>query len=196
MLRTSILLIVTALLTCCTSGNFLGQSRPLQVHSLGPQQKLLDCSSPIAASMPSDSSEGELWITNIPLDLLGSGNLESEQIIRNEVLWIIQMQVLWIPSPGKTPLVSTSTNMTIKQIIIAEDGVGVYVGGGFGWPTGSPENGMSINMEDATLVLQSSRGRFVDALKPAATMVGFIHAPADATLVRKISACAARYSNN
>ena len=188
MLRTSILLIVTALLTCCTSGNFLGQSRPLQVHSLGPQQKLLDCSSPIAASMTSDSSEGELWITNIPLDLLESGNFESGHIIR--------MELLWTPSPGKTPLVSTSTNVSIKQIIISGDEVGVYVGAGFGWPTGSPESGMSISMEDATLVLQSSTGRFDNKLKPAATMVGFVHAPADATLVRKISACAARYSNN
>ena len=196
MLRNSILLIISALLTCCTSWNFLGQSRPLQVHSLGPEQVLLDCSSPIAASMPSDSSEGELWLTNIPLDLLESGNLESGQIIRNEVLWIIRMQVLWIPSPGKTPLVSTSTNVTIKQIIISGDEVGVYVGAGFGWPTGSPENGMSINMEDATLVLQSSTDRFVNALKPAATMIGFINAPADTTLARKISAYAARYTNN
>ena len=188
MLRNSILLIVSALLTCCTSGNFLGQSRPLQVHSLGPEQNLLDCSCPIAASIPSASSEGELWLTNIPLDLLESGNFESGQIIR--------LQVRWIPTPGKTPLASTSTNVTIKQIIIAGDEVGVYVGAGFGWPTGSPENGMSISMEDATIELQSSTDRFDNLLKPAATMNGFIHAPADATLARKISACAARYTNN
>ena len=124
MLRNSILLIVSALLTCCTSGNFLGQSRPLQVHSLGPEQNLLDCNCPIAASIPSASSEGELWLTNIPLDLLESGNFESGQIIR--------LQVLWIPTPGKTPLASTSTNVTIKQIIIAGDEVGVYVGAGKG----------------------------------------------------------------
>lgn len=187
MLQNSFLLISCMFLTGCTGGNFLGQSRPLQVHSLGREQVLLDCSSSIAASMPSVSNEGELWLTNIPLDLLESGNVESGQIIR--------MQVLWTPSPGKTPLVPTSTNVSIKQIIISGDEVGVYVGAGFGWPTSSITDGISISMEDATIELQSATDRFADLLTPA-TMVGYIHAPTDAPLARKISAYAERYSKN
>jgi hypothetical protein len=158
----------------------------LQVHSLGPEQHLLNCSSSIAASISSTKSEGEIWLTNIPLDLLESGNFESGLIIR--------LQVLWSPTPGKTPLASTSTNVNIKQIVIAGDQVGVYVGAGFGWPTGSPESGLSISMEDATIELQESTDYFKDLLTPA-TMIGYIHAPADIALARKLADYADRYTN-
>ncbi len=187
MLRISFLFILTTLVASCTGGNFLGKTHALQVHSLGPKQLLLSCDCTILASMPSPGTDGELWATDIPLELLESGNFDSGQIIR--------MQVLWVPTPGRTPLASTSTNVTIKQIIISGDEVGVYVGAGYGWPSGSPEKGLSIHMEDATIELQSSTSDFVDLLTPA-TMTGAIHAPANTTLSRKLSAYAERYSTN
>ena len=187
MLRNSFLFILLIFLSGCSNGNFLGNQQVLQVHSLGPEELLLHCDFNVLASLPSSGTEGELWATDIPLDLLESGNFESGQII--------QMQVLWIPTPGKTPLAPTSTNITIKQIIISGDESGVYVGAGYGWPTGSPQEGLSIHMEDATIELQSSTLNFSDLLTPA-TMVGYIHAPADTTIARKLSAIAEQYTIN
>jgi hypothetical protein len=186
MFRVSIAWIFSFLLFGCSGSNFLGQAQTLQVHSLGPQKLLLDCSCQITACMPTTATEGEIWATDIPLDLLKSGNFESGQIIR--------FQVLWLPSPGKTPLASTSTNISIKQIIISGDEVGIYIGAGYGWPSGSPEDGLSITMEDATIQLQSSTPRFKDLLTPA-TMIGFIHAEANTPLARQIAAFANRYTN-
>ncbi len=187
MLRNSFLFIFIIFLTGCSNVNFLGNNQALQIHSLGPDQLVLHCNFNVIASMSSSGTEGELWATDIPLDLLEAGNFDSGQIIR--------MQVLWIPSPGKTPLESTSTNITIQHIIISGDESGVYVGAGYGWPTGSPEKGLSINMEDATIELQSSTSNFSDLLTPA-TIVGFIHAPSDKTIARKLSALAQRYTHN
>jgi hypothetical protein len=186
MLRISFLFIHTIFLLGCSNGNFLPNNKALEVHSLGPEQLVLHCDFEVVVSMPSSGTEGEIWATDIPIDLLESGEFESGQII--------QMQVLWIPTPGKTPLASTSTNITINQIIISGDERGVYVGAGYGWPSGTPEEGISINMEDATIELQSSTANFSDLLTPA-TMVGYIHAPTNTTIARKLSAIAARYSN-
>lgn len=186
MSRSSLTSLLIFLLAGCSGSNFLGQTQTLQVHTLGPQKLLLDCSCQITASMPSSATEGELWATNIPLHLLESGNFESGQIIR--------FQVLWLPTPGKTPLAPTSTNISIQQIIISGDEVGIYVGAGYGWPSGSPTEGLSITMEDATIELQSSTARFKDLLTPA-TMIGFIHGEADTQLARKIAAFADQYSN-
>ena len=187
MRRISFLFLLTFFLTGCSSEHFLGSSQVLEVHSLGPEQLLLPCDYKTIASMPSSGTEGELWATDIPLEALENGNFDSGQILR--------MQVLWIPASGKTPLASTSTNITIMQIIISGDATGVYVGAGYGWPSGSPEKGLTIHMEDATIELQSSTDNFSDLLTPA-TMVGSIHAPANTTLARKLAAYAERYSKN
>ena len=184
MLRLSFVL-VFAVLGGCATEQFLGQTQPLQTHSLGLNKKILLCNSTISASMPNMLSEGELLFTDIPLDLLDSGNFHSGQILR--------LQLLWIPTPGKTPLSSTSTNVSIEQIIIADGEVGVYAGAGFGWPSGSIEEGLSISMEDATIVLQSSTSNFKDELEPAATMIGQIYAPANIELAEHISAYATAY---
>lgn len=184
MLRSS-LLVVLVLITGCTGGNFLSQTQPLQTHSLGLQQLVLDCNCPISASMQNTATEGELWITDIPLTLLESGEFESGQILR--------LQVLWLPIPGKTPLASSSTNIAIKQIIFSGDDVGVYIGAGFGWPTISPEEGLAITMEEATIALQSSTVHFDDLLTPA-TMVGHVYAPENTTLARQLSAYADAYT--
>jgi hypothetical protein len=184
MLRTSTLALFF-LCYGCTNGSFLGQDQGLELHSLGPEQLQLHCDSTIAAAMPSTTTEGELWATNIPVPQLESGEFESGQITR--------MQVLWIPMPGKTPLASTSTNITITQYVFSGDEVGVYIGAGYGWPSGSPEEGLSILMEDATVELQSSSPNFLDLMTPS-TMRGHIYAKANPKLARKIAAHARQYS--
>ncbi len=180
----SSLLSILAFLSGCTNANFFGESLPLQTQSLGLEKLVLLSNCPITASMPNEANEGELWLTDIPIDLLESGEFENGQIVR--------MQVLWLPTPGKTPLASTSTNVSIKQIIFSNGEIGVYAGAGFGWPSGSPEEGLSIYMEDATMVLLSSTSQFDDLLTPA-TMVGHIHARADTILARQISSYANAY---
>ena len=127
------------------------------------------------------ANEGDVWMTDIPLDQLVEGNFLNGQIIH--------LQVLWTPVAGKTPLASTSTNLSIEHIIIADGRVGIYGGGGYCWMSGNPEKGMQLYIEDATIAIQEQSNGFLDLLTPA-TMNGRVRSVPDQTTARQIATAA------
>ena len=161
-----------------------GNASSLQLQSIGKNQMVLpvDCATVVCAE--GFANEGDIWITDIPMDNLQSGNIRNGQIIR--------IQLLWFPKAGKTPLAETSTNFVIEHIIIAEGEVGIYGGGGYCWPKGTPENGMTLKIEDATIAIQQNSQHFADLLTPA-TLNGTVIGKADKETARLISAAAQRF---
>ena len=71
--------------------------------------------------------------------------------------------------------------------MISDGEFGIYEGGGFGYPLGTPEDSsMVLNIESATLQLAKSTSGFVDLLSPA-VLSGTFNGACDkntATLVR------------
>jgi len=124
------------------------------------------------------ANDGDVWMTDIPLDKLESGEFTNGQIIH--------LQVLWKPVAGKTPLNSLSTNLSITYTIISEGNVGIYGGGGFCWMSGTPATGMNLNIEDATIALQQKNAGFNDLLTPA-TMLGHVQAVPDNEKARRLA---------
>lgn len=179
-----ILFTLVLLLAGCASGGGFAQKSTVQVQSRGMNSVILlaNCSTIVCTS--GFANEGEIWMTDIPIDELTQGNSPDGQIIH--------LQLLWTPVAGKTPLASTSTNLAIKHIIIADGEVGVYGGGGYCWPKGSPSSGMRLDIEEATIALQNrSSSRFIDLLTPA-TMTGELTSRPDAITARQIATAARR----
>ena len=142
---------------------------------------LADCTTIVCTA--GFANEGEIWMTDIPIDELAKGNSPNGQIVH--------LQVLWNPVAGKTPLASTSTNLVIRHIIIADGEVGVYGGGGYCWSKGSPSEGMKLDIEEATIAIQDRSPGFSDLLTPA-TMTGDLTSRPDDVTARQIATAARR----
>ena len=101
-----------------------------------------------------------LLLSTVPLDAFRNDEVESAQVIA--------IHLLWEPWPGRTPVNPEATNLMIRHVVIAQGEIGVYGGGGFGWPTGTPgETGLGIAIENSNVSLLDSTPGFRDLLTPA-----------------------------
>ena len=180
-LFTLVLLLISLISSCTSGGVITNHSSSLEVYSMGLNQVVLriDCTTIVCTK--GFANEGDIWMTDIPMEDLLAGEFTNGQIIH--------LQVLWTPVAGKTPLASTSTNLSIEHIIIADGNVGVYGGGGYCGLSGNPERGMQLNIEDATIAIQKQSSGFDDLLTPA-TMNGQVRSVPDKTIARQIATAA------
>jgi len=145
-------------------------SRELVTESLGDSPTALDFTFPFAW-YEVDSAQTSLFLSDIAPEQLVSGEPLTGQIAH--------IQVMWLPRPGWTPARKGCTNVVIRLLVLSEGEVGLYGGGGFGWPwdePGDPTLGMQIYASSLSL-LEKTEG-FVDLLSPA-QMTGVCDAPLD-----------------
>ena len=129
-----------------------------------------------------------VWMTDIPDEKLMSGDFTSGQILH--------VEMLFEPRPGWTPIDSTATNLAIRYILIADGQVGIYEGGGFGYPIGTGQSSsMTLRIDKATMQLSRSTVDFVDLLSPA-ELNGTFSGPCDTTEVERISNVVNQYITN
>ena len=102
-----------------------------------------------------------------PEELAAAGDLTGQ---------VINIQLLWEPRPGYTPLDPTTTNVSIRLLVFSKGEVGMYGGGGFAWPRGTPgETDMQLRMTGSNLSLIAKTKGFVDLLSPG-EMLGSVDA--------------------
>ena len=117
-------------------------------------------------------------LSTVPLERLQADDFESAQIV--------SISYLWKPRAGRTPVSRQATNLMIRHVVlVGRTEVGVYGGGGFGWPRGAPgDDGFGIDISGSSLTLIDSTDGFKDLLSPAAAS-GSVGGPLDAkTAVR------------
>jgi len=101
-----------------------------------------------------------LLLSTVPLEAFRNDEVESAQVIA--------IHLLWEPWPGRTPVNAEATNLMIRHVVIAQGEIGVYGGGGFGWPKGTPgRTGLGIGIENSSVALLDSTPGFRDLLTPA-----------------------------
>jgi len=80
-----------------------------------------------------DESTADIYLSDIPLDRLAA--TDSLDDLTGS---IIELHMFVNPKPGKTPIETTASSVTIRQVILAGGQIGLYGGGGFLFPNGSP----------------------------------------------------------
>ena len=101
-----------------------------------------------------------LWLSDLTSTQLKSGDFQDGQILH--------VEMLFPPRAGETPIDPDATNLSIRYIVISGGTVGLYEGGGFGFPIGGHQDGeMSLRIEPSGLTLAESTEGFVDLLSPA-----------------------------
>ncbi|MCH2153628.1 MAG: hypothetical protein MK089_09845 [Phycisphaerales bacterium] len=119
-----------------------------------------------------------VWMTDLSNDQLESGNLPDGQIMH--------VELLFTPRPGWTPIDATATNLAIRYILITNGEVGIYEGGGFGFPIGSgSSSSMTLRIEGASMQLSRSTVGFVDLLSPA-ELSGTFSGPCNTAEVERV----------
>jgi hypothetical protein len=132
----------------------------LQVHRVAPDPATMKLRFHTGVCMSDPLVETSIWMTDLPLDALAAGDVKDGLILH--------VELLFRPRPGYTPLDATATNLAIRYIVLSRGEVGIYQGGGYGYPVGSLEGGsMSLNIQNASLSLGDHTAGFVDLLTPA-----------------------------
>jgi len=99
---------------------------------------------------------------------------------------VVHMHLLWRPKAGSTPMDSTATNLSIRQVVFSNGQVGVYGGAGFATVKGEPgDELMSLEIKEASLDLLESTPGFVDLLSPA-RLTGTLTAQQDLMRTRRL----------
>lgn len=118
-----------------------------------------------------EKADTELILSTVSLEDLQAGNFQSAQVIH--------AQLLWTPWAGRTPVNKMATNLVIRHVILVDDEVGVYGGGGFAWPRGTPgKTGLGLDVTGSSISLLESTEGFRDLLSPA-ELRGWIGGPLD-----------------
>ena len=144
-----------------TAYNWVGGiATGMRVESISAKPVHLATDFPTAVCATDPYVEGTIWLTDIPMGNLTSGQVETGQILH--------IELLWTPRPGYTPIDYEATNISVRYILVSNGEYGIYEGGGFGYPLGTPESSsMVLNIEGVTLQLAESTEGFVDLLSPA-----------------------------
>ncbi len=159
----------------------------------------------VAYSHP-DTTGADIFLTNLPLDRLADPNDALGGLVGS----LVHVHLFLVPSAGDTPISRTACNVTVRMLVLADgagsadiasDGgfggrIGLYSGGGFVLPSGSPGDGSyGGSMFGASMRLAASSSGFVDPLSPA-EMTGSFRAPLKPDMAQALMARLNRTSDS
>jgi hypothetical protein len=155
---------------------------------LGDRAVKLD-SSFVTGHFALEPAQTTVVLSSIPYQSLAEGTASDGQFLH--------IEVLWRPKAGATAIDATSTNLSIRLVVLSKGEVGVYAGGGFGWIEDGTEadEGIGIDIVGSVLSLEEKTPGFIDLLSPA-TMLGEIGAVKDADRARAYRRAASQLVTN
>ncbi|TVQ64208.1 MAG: hypothetical protein EA379_02400 [Phycisphaerales bacterium] len=123
-----------------------------------------------------DPNSANIYLSDLSLDAITTTAPESLDAVAGNILHV---RMFIRPRAGQTPIDFDASNITIRHIVLAPGAMGVYGGGGFLLPSGSPE-GRSFGgrIRRATLRLTEASIAFSDRLGPV-ELSGRINATRD-----------------
>lgn len=136
-----------------------------------------------------ESAQTTVVFSDIPYDELARGTAKNGQFLH--------IEVLWRPKAGRTPTEPTSTNLSIRLVVVSNGEVGVYGGGGFAWVTKGHdyEDELGLEITGSTIALLDKTPGFVDLLSPA-TMLGELGALKNPENARATRRAASQFVTN
>lgn len=121
-----------------------------------------------------DTSTAEFYLSDIPLRELSGADSFADLSGT-----IIHLHLFIRPKPGKTPIEPTASSATIQAVVLARGEVGVYGGGGFMLPSGTPgDDAIGGSIRSGSIKLLAATPDFADRLGAASFSAGFT-APKD-----------------
>ena len=121
-----------------------------------------------------DASTAEFYLSDIPLRELTQA--ESFEDLSGT---IVHIHLFIRPKPGKTPIEPTASSATVQAIVLSRGEVGLYGGGGFMLPSGTPgDDTLGGSIRSGSVRLLAATSGFADRLGAASLSIG-LSAPRD-----------------
>ncbi len=109
---------------------------------------------------------------------------------------LLHVELMWEPKAGKTAIDPAATNLSIRLLVFSGHEMGLYGGGGFGWPTGIAGQGeFGVDIVGSNLSLLASTPGFVDLLSPC-QLSGRLRTQHDESGTRQLRRAASQYTSN
>lgn len=151
-----------------------------------------------AVRLPSEFTSGTFSVepaattvvfSDIPYEELADGSAKDGRFLH--------IEVLWRPRAGRTPIETSSTNLSIRFVVVSNGEVGVYVGGGFAWVKGGRDGDGALGLEiiGSSISLIDKTPGFVDLLSPA-SLLGELGALRNAENARATRRAASQFVTN
>lgn len=189
MIKPALLIAITvstiSIVSGCESAKPVGTMR---AQSLNAQPIAIDANYSTAFYAHGGSVESSFILSDIPLEKLLKSKVSNGHIL--------QVQMLWVPKPGSTPMDSSATNVSIRYIIMSNGELGLYTGAGFAIPQDKMGSDLvTIDLRNAYLTLTDSTSGFVDLLSPA-SLTGDFTATLNDQRTRQIRSALRRIINS
>jgi hypothetical protein len=124
----------------------------------------LDTTLPTGVYAPIDEQSADIYLTDLPLARLADPN----DRLRDVTGMVVHIHMFLVPRAGKTPVDATASNAAVRVFVLAEGAVGVFGGGGFLMPSGTPgDETLSGSIGEASLRLLRRTPDFADRLGPS-----------------------------
>lgn len=176
MLRTLIatgLLIGLALNAGC-SGSWGGGSSTFAVRSNSSTAVLVPAL-PTGVYRWTDANSADLLLTDLPLARL----IDENDSLSDASGVIVHVHLFLVPAAGKTPIDASACNVAVRQFVISSGAVGIYGGGGFMYPSGTPGDAtFGGELVEGSVRLVRATPNFDDLLGPS-TASGSVRANLD-----------------
>lgn len=109
---------------------------------------------------------------------------------------LLHVELMWEPKAGKTAIDPAATNLSIRLLVFSGHEMGLYGGGGFGWPKGIAGQGeFGVDIVGSNLSLLASTPGFVDLLSPC-QLSGRMRTQHDESATRQLRRAASQYTSN
>ena len=109
---------------------------------------------------------------------------------------LLHVELMWEPKAGKTAVDPAATNLSIRLLVFSGHEMGLYGGGGFGWPTGTAGDAeFGVDIVGSNLSLLASTPAFVDLLSPS-QLSGRLRTQHDDAATRQLRRAASQYTSN
>lgn len=146
-------------LTGCAQKNSMGR---IELTALGSKPLVLERDFAVG-SYTELESEFSFWFSDVTFEALAS---HSKETPLPEAIFL-HAQIIWQPEPGRTPLVSTATNVVTRIVIISGGELGLYGGAAFARPDEElGGDSVEFDLRGGTLTLLAKTAGFHDLLSP------------------------------
>lgn len=130
-----------------------------------------------------DKAGADVYLTDLPPELW-----RPDSDLAGISGTIVHVHLFLRPKAGKTPQAETASNLNIRYVVIGKGAVGVYAGGGFLLPSGTPgDETFGGRIDRASLRLSRAGEGFKDLLGPC-ELSGRFRAERNETAARLIEA--------
>lgn len=159
----------------CATWDFSGGAPSLEVAS-ADTGAVLAPRWVTAVYQHADSNTADIYLSDIPLETLASGDLADLDNLSGSILHI---RYFVTPRAGRTPISFSASNTVVRHVVFAPASAGVYGGGGFLLPRDDAgEATFEGRMREATVRLVQAAPGFADRLE-SGEVSGFVSARRD-----------------